>query len=131
MALWRDGKLIKKQWIDVELRQKSWNLNVRAETTRTGRKPRLPPAFKEVFDLRAIQIQGCYERRLKLNPALRGKITLRIQVNAAGTVEEASLDVDTLSDPGVGQCALGAIKRWKFPEGNEAEVVFPFLFKSQ
>jgi len=127
MELWRGGKLLRKQWVEIELTPGRLALDV---TPRLSPRPaRLPAEIHEVFRSRAVQIQACYERRLKNDPTLEGQLTLRVEVDKSGHVARATLDTDTLSDPSVGQCALATVRRWQFPGGTESELVYPFQFR--
>ena len=75
-------------------------------------------------------IQGCYERELKLNPALKGKITVRFVVTTAGRVGDASIDDDSVHDDAVSSCVLMRIRNWvfNFHPDEDAPVIFPFIF---
>jgi outer membrane biosynthesis protein TonB len=77
-------------------------------------------------------IKGCYERSLKRNPSLSGKIVVRWTITAAGTVQGVEIDSDTIGDPDIVSCIKGLIGRWRFaaPSGGSVEVSFPFLFSS-
>jgi outer membrane biosynthesis protein TonB len=81
---------------------------------------------------RMAAIKGCYERSLKRNPNLSGKIVVRWTITAAGTVQGVEVDSDTVGDPEVVSCMKGLIGRWRFaaPSGGSVEVSFPFLFSS-
>lgn len=57
-------------------------------------------------------IQYCYQRELKRNPNLRGKVVVRFIINPAGHVIEATILSSTLKNPRVERCILNRIKRW-------------------
>lgn len=126
LELWRGGKLLRRQWVEIQVSPGRLALDI---TPRSRPAPRLPLAIQEVFRSRAVQIQACYERSLKNNPSLEGSLTLRLEVDTTGQVARASLDTDTLPDPRVGQCALTTVRRWRFPAGAETELVYPFKFR--
>jgi TonB family protein len=126
LELWRGGKLLRKQWVEIQLSPGRLALDI---TPRPRPAPRLPVAIQEVFRSRAVQIRACYERSLKNNPGLEGSLTLRLEVDASGQVARASLETDTLPDPRVGRCALTTVRRWHFPPGDETELVYPFKFR--
>src|SRR6185369_3940430 len=60
-------------------------------------------------------IRGCYERALKRDPRLAGKLVLRFTVTAAGTVSTVDFDDDSLGDDEVTRCLRGIFLRWRFP----------------
>jgi hypothetical protein len=77
-------------------------------------------------------IAACYERALKSNPALAGKLVVRFSIASAGTVVAVAVDEDTLGAPDVAGCVRGLIARWRFapPADAPVEVSFPFVFQA-
>jgi hypothetical protein len=77
-------------------------------------------------------IRACYERSLKRNPGLAGKIVLHWTITAAGTVQNVGTDSDTMGDSEVVNCIKSLVARWRFPapSGGAVEVQFPFVFQS-
>src|SRR5581483_4600127 len=60
-------------------------------------------------------IKLCYERALKRNPNLSGKVVIRWTITAAGTVTGVDVDQDNLNDSEVTGCIKGLVARWRFP----------------
>jgi TonB family protein len=77
-------------------------------------------------------ITTCYQRALKRNPKLTGKITVRLSINTMGAVTRVSIEGDSIGDPQVTSCIQGYAQRWRFPppEGGTAEVSVPFVFQA-
>jgi outer membrane biosynthesis protein TonB len=77
-------------------------------------------------------IKACYERSLKRNPNLSGKIKVRWTITAAGTVSAVEIEEDSMGDPEVVSCIRGLVSRWRFPapSGGSVDVVYPFVFQS-
>jgi TonB family protein len=77
--------------------------------------------------LSAIKI--CYERELKRNPDLGGKVVVRFEISTVGRVSSASVESTTIRDAGVEGCILSAIRSWRFPapSGGSVEVAYPFV----
>jgi TonB family protein len=77
-------------------------------------------------------IKACYERALKRNPNLSGKVVVRWTITAAGTVQGVDIDQDSLGDSEVTNCIKGLVARWRFPtpQGGSVEVSFPFVFQA-
>ena len=77
-------------------------------------------------------IKACYERALKRNPNLSGKIVIHWTITQAGTVSGVDVEQDTLGDAEVASCIKSLIARWRFPapSGGSVEVSFPFVFQS-
>jgi hypothetical protein len=76
-------------------------------------------------------IAACYERALKNQPTLAGKLVVRFSLAAAGTVTAVDVDDDSLGAPDVTACIRGVVLRWRFPALTEgpAELSFPFVFQ--
>ncbi|MDX2023859.1 MAG: AgmX/PglI C-terminal domain-containing protein [Deltaproteobacteria bacterium] len=77
-------------------------------------------------------VKVCYERALKRNPALSGKIVVVWTITPEGTVTGIDVENDSLGDPEVAQCIKKNISGWRFPRpaGGSVEVSFPFVFQA-
>jgi len=77
-------------------------------------------------------IKACYERSLKRNPNLSGKVKVRWTITAAGTVSGVEIEEDSMGDSEVVSCIKGLVSRWRFPapSGGSVDVVYPFVFQS-
>ena len=77
-------------------------------------------------------IKACYERALKRNPNLSGKVKVRWTITAAGTVSSVEIEEDNLGDNEVSSCIKGLVIRWRFPapSGGSVDVVYPFVFQA-
>lgn len=94
------------------------------EVTGIGRKSiyRSPDAIQEVLISHNAAIRYCYERELKRNPTLKGKIMVRITIGANGAVKDATIVSSTLNSERVERCILARIRLWKdFKPIDEAE----------
>src|SRR5450631_2792892 len=77
-------------------------------------------------------IKACYERALKRNPNLSGKVKVRWTITAAGTVSAVEIEEDSMGDSEVSSCIKGLVARWRFPapSGGSVDVVYPFVFQA-
>ena len=77
-------------------------------------------------------IKACYERALKRNPNLSGKVKVRWTITAAGTVSAVEIEEDSMGDNEVSSCIKGLVSRWRFPapSGGSVDVVYPFVFQA-
>lgn len=83
---------------------------------------RNPTVIHEVLMGHVKAVQYCYERELKRNPALKGKVTVRITVAAAGNVSNVEIVNSTLNNSRVERCIMSRIRLWKdFPPIDPAE----------
>jgi hypothetical protein len=88
-----------------------------------------PQEVAKVVNRRLGAIKGCYERALRRDPSLEGKITIRFTVAGSGKVSAARATTNELT-PDVGNCIVSAFKRFRFPQpdGGSLTVEYPFLF---
>jgi len=77
-------------------------------------------------------IRGCYERELKRNPGLKGKVVIRFNITPAGRAGDVRIEENTLGSPEVASCIQGLMRSWIFPfkPPDEVPVQYPFLFTS-
>jgi TonB family protein len=75
-------------------------------------------------------LQDCYERELRKNPNLQGKIVVRFTIGEDGKVSDVRIESDTMGNPDVADCILSRIRRWIFPKPDEGSVTVsvPFVF---
>jgi len=74
---------------------------------------RSPESLREVTLRHVPAIKYCYERSLRQNPSLAGKVVVRITVAPDGTVSDVSVVSSTLNDEKAEQCILSRIRQWK------------------
>ena len=75
-----------------------------------------PGAIAKVVQSRMRMVQDCYERELKRNPGLAGKVEIEFTIGEDGRVEQARVSNNTLSSDAVGACIVGRIRAWRFPK---------------
>lgn len=78
-------------------------------------------------------IQACYEKALKSNPSLYGKIVVSFTIGPKGTVTSARIASATIADYQMQAAVLSVIRRIKFPKphgGGSISVSYPFVFHS-
>ncbi len=88
-----------------------------------------PQEVAKVVNRRLGAIKGCYERALRRDPNLEGKITIRFTIAGSGKVSTARTTLNELT-PDVGSCIVSAFKRFRFPQpdGGSLTVEYPFMF---
>lgn len=77
-------------------------------------------------------VRSCYQRALKRDRGLAGKLTMRLSVNTMGKVVGVEFDADTLSDPLVNRCITGYARRWRFPQSGQggSDVTVPLVLRA-
>lgn len=76
-------------------------------------------------------LQACYEKALRSNQGLKGKMSYTITINPSGRVTKVEVEVDSVGDSSVRSCTIAKIKGWRFfAEGAEesSEVTFSVSF---
>lgn len=79
-------------------------------------------------------IQACYERELRRNPSLAGKVTVEFTIQPRGNVTDAKVAANTTGDDSVAQCVMETVQRFRFnpgPEGGSVSYSYPFVFAPQ
>jgi hypothetical protein len=92
---------------------------------------RLPPeVIQRIVRQNFGRFRACYERGLQTNPALAGRVTVRFEIGADGSVTQASDGGSDLRDPGVVTCVARSFKALSFPqpEAGTVTVVYPIVF---
>ena len=89
-------------------------------------------AIARVVRSRMRMVQNCYEKELKRNPSLSGKIEIEFTIGESGRIEEAFVASNGMGSDAVGACIVSRIKRWRFPkpDGGSVTVAYPFIFTS-
>jgi outer membrane biosynthesis protein TonB len=75
-------------------------------------------------------IQNCYEKELKRNPSLKGKVMVRFSILPSGRTGDIEIEENTLGNDAVGSCIRTVIRSWVFPfkPDDEVPVAYPFVF---
>ncbi len=79
------------------------------------------------------QIRWCYQRELRANPALEGKVVIKFVIDQSGGVSQAKVHATSLNNPIVENCMCERFMAFQFPKpkGNGIVIVtYPFYFHS-
>ncbi len=89
-------------------------------------------SVESVFRRRKGAIQSCYERALKVNSQVQGKVVIRFTIGPAGTVTDISVAENSTGDSQIGACIAEKVRAWPFPPPDEGSVtfVYPFMLTS-
>jgi TonB family protein len=87
-------------------------------------------SIAKVVKSRMSMVKDCYEKELKRDPGLAGKVEIEFTIDEEGRVTEATVASNSMSSDVVGTCIVGRIKRWRFPkpDGGSVTVMYPFIF---
>jgi outer membrane biosynthesis protein TonB len=116
------------------------DLGSKAEVAVTGRVRDAAPevdsadvdrdALARYVKARLKAIQNCYEKELKRNPSLKGKVVVRFSIKPSGRTGDIDIEENTLGNEAVGSCIRTVIRSWVFPfkPDDEVPVAYPFVF---
>jgi outer membrane biosynthesis protein TonB len=88
-------------------------------------------ALTSAMSARAGSARPCYERALRVNSALQGKLTVSVKVDPQGNVCGASIAQDAIHSPEVSNCVTGMFRSARFPApsgGSCVELQIPLSF---
>jgi len=88
-------------------------------------------SIKAAIKHRTSALQHCYNKALRTQPDLAGKMTYTIAISVMGSVTKVEIEEDTVGSAAVTTCARAKIQGWRFPmDGAEegAEVTFSVVF---
>lgn len=92
----------------------------------------LPPeVIRRIVRSRFSALRFCYEKGLKVNPTLAGRLTVKFVISKEGEVVSAHDAGSTLSDVTTVSCMVAVFKALKFPKpqgGGIVVVSYPIVF---
>jgi len=107
------------------------------KSKKVGKGPCQPPCKGKVTGPlqaalrgRAGQSRRCYERALRLNPSLQGRLTVNTTVGSNGLVCSASIGSNSLGDQSVASCVVGSFQGAQLPppQGGCVNAAVPVNF---
>ena len=107
------------------------NMDLKQPAQKAGTGQLDSGSISRVINRRASRIQQCYERKLKVNPKLAGKVIVNFTIGRAGRVTQAKPVTDSVGS-GVGSCVAQVVKGFRFPrpKGGNVMVNKTFVFDS-
>lgn len=78
-----------------------------------------------------LEIRACYEKRLRVDPTITGKLVVKFVIDKKGRVSSSTVKSSTLGDPPFERCVLATFDDMRFPKpvgGGIVIVSYPFLF---
>jgi TonB family protein len=87
-------------------------------------------AITKVVRTRMRMVQDCYEKELKKDSSLSGKIEIEFTIGEDGRVTEVRVASNKMGSNEVAECIVSRIKSWRFPkpDGGSVTVNYPFIF---
>jgi predicted Zn finger-like uncharacterized protein len=88
-------------------------------------------AIQATINARKRSVQICYQRVLKAQDSLRGKLEITVRVEPSGRVSKSVVQTPKFRGSRIGRCIADKIKEWRFPafEGEAQEFSVPFVLE--
>jgi len=87
--------------------------------------------IRNVVNARKKSVSICYQREIKRNSNLRGKMEFLVTVQPTGNVSRASVETPTFKGTELAGCIAEKIRGWRFPAfgGQPQKIVVPFVLE--
>jgi hypothetical protein len=94
-------------------------------------KGEAPGNLRATLSAKGAQARGCYERALRQNNMLQGRIKIGLRIGPNGSVCSANVTSNELGDPGVASCVLQMFRSSTFPspQGGCVDAEVPLKFE--
>ena len=97
-----------------------------------GTEGRSATAIREIVALYVGGLQYLYNKELRKDPTLHGKVTVTFEIDPSGRVTETVLVSSSIGSKSLVESILHSIRNWKFPgvseEYGNVRVTYPFAF---
>jgi hypothetical protein len=90
-----------------------------------------PGNLRSMLAAKGGQARGCYERALRQNNMLQGRLRLSLRIGQNGSVCSANVAMNELGDPGVASCVVAMFRATTYPnpQGGCVDVDVPLKFE--
>jgi TonB family protein len=87
-------------------------------------------SLRDVLTANMGRLQYIYNKYLKTNPEMSGKLEVEVTINAEGTVKNVTIVDSDFSNPDFTREIFSALRRWRYEPiaSGEMKVVYPILF---
>jgi len=86
--------------------------------------------IKSIISQRLPQVRACYERELKRNSGLKGKVTAAWTIETDGSVRGVRITKNTTGNGALAPCIIKSLSKWRFPASRApSDVEYPFVFR--
>jgi hypothetical protein len=96
------------------------------------RGTKLAPSEVQAVVARSLgQVRACYERALKADESLSGRLMVKWQIQTDGSVDQIEVNQQGIGgNETLASCVMKTIGAWKFPESWEpVDVNYPFMLR--
>lgn len=102
----------------------------RSKEARVGDRELSSASVAKAIKQQIPRVRACYERALKKESDLEGRLTVAWSVEPAGTVTDVQIVQDRVGSEWLNNCVTKAVRRWSFPaSANGASVEYPVVLR--
>ncbi|MCB9794203.1 MAG: AgmX/PglI C-terminal domain-containing protein [Alphaproteobacteria bacterium] len=76
------------------------------------------------------QVRACYERELRLDPTLQGRVEVMWSM-VSGRVRSASIFSNSTGNKALGDCIVSKVRLWRFDPEASGDVIMPYILSPQ
>jgi TonB family protein len=107
-------------------------VGLKSQLTKKGEGELSKEEIQKVINQHIGEIQFCYEKQLRTQPGLAGRVVLEWGVNQQGRVSVVKVAQSSMQSAEATNCMMTKLKTWKFPppRGGSVTIVFPFVFNT-
>lgn len=89
--------------------------------------------IRQVVNQRKSSMGICYQRELRGNSKLGGKVEFLVTVEPTGTVSKSVVRTEKFKGSGLAECFADKIMSWRFPEfsGQAQKIIVPFVLQKR
>lgn len=90
-----------------------------------------PPLIRSTVRRHANDVRACYNRALRRDPTVEGRVTVQFVIDPDGKVPAAAMHDTEIDDPLMVNCITRAVRRWTFPvspDSGTSLVRYPWVF---
>jgi len=89
--------------------------------------------IRQVVNQRKSSMGICYQRELRGNSKLGGKVEFLVTVEPSGTVSKSIVRTEKFKGSGLAECFADKIMSWRFPEfsGQAQKIIVPFVLQKR
>lgn len=132
------GDRIETQTVKTEAKENEAETQIKANVRtgqlsgQTGVGKVDPQAVASVFSRRKGAIKSCYEKELRRDSKISGRVVLKFTIGPAGRITDISAVTNTTGVDSIAQCMVEKVQGWKFdpPEGGAVTFTYPFILEA-
>ncbi len=89
--------------------------------------------IRMVIRRHARQVKKCFERQLKRDPSVKGKLLITARVRPDGKIKKVAVGPENFHGTYLEECLIREIRHWRFPsfKGEAYDLTFPYALSAR